>query len=687
MLNIIRKKFAFNDTQRGGEVDENLSPHERWLLLSKSEDFIQRQASVSELVECAFEAGFVSTCRHILPGIKELLKDDDAQVRSSMLASISNFAGYLIQSDCDEGYVVSSLIIRPFSSRYKIVTGSLTPLVLNSLYEDSSIMNRIDAGRALVQLCSHISSSDKNEYILVPLISKISTETADDARSLLTESLGNLTLSLGPSLVEQFVIPQLRTLVEDPSSKVRRATVYAIRETVRMCSPKQLVPCFFKLLIDSSSIVRNACCEVFHEIYSLSDDHEGMLNLLFEILNSDPSSMVRRNAAMNLGHLLSVSSDQSPGLLSAYTENNLVDHDVMREHARCFSAVLKNLGPTVWKDERLDNMLQGMVKSIDSNTRRSIAAQVGMIAAILGVDKVYMHFESFFDDPTRDVLHATINAIPSYMQSLHDPAICIIVFEKLVSVVGPQGHWRTREVVSRIFNPLCQSLLSKEFDTAEIVWSFVLPMWLILIRDKCACVRSHAVDSAGSVLNLVSAYDGWSARVAQLLDSLVCVLGQSKLAVERQTFLQIVSVIMNCFGISPEVVDIIFLKTVMHLAHDPAPAVRTTWAREICPHLRFPGGRWTQHRDLVIVAHQLLLDMDKEVVRNIAVVSYGPLEGIGSDRTKTWTRTDDQFVHLKELCESHDRVSYGDSLTDWLSRIPDHDTSIDICITDSVVGS
>jgi hypothetical protein len=75
-----------------------------------------------------------------------------------------------------------------------------------------------------------------------------------------------------------------------------------------------------------------------------------------------------------------------------------------------------------------------------------------------------------------------------------------------------------------------------------------------------------------------------------------------------------------------EVTETILLKPLMHLAHDLAATVRTTWAREVAPLLRFPGGRWAHHTDLVILAHQLLLDMDKEVVRNITRVSFSPLD-------------------------------------------------------------
>ena len=109
---MIRKKLTFGESSREKHVDDSLTGHERWLVFSQSDDPVQRQVCIQELVECAFQAGFASTCAHILPRIKDLICDDDAQIRSATLGVLSDFSGYLIQSEYEDGYVFTFLYRR-----------------------------------------------------------------------------------------------------------------------------------------------------------------------------------------------------------------------------------------------------------------------------------------------------------------------------------------------------------------------------------------------------------------------------------------------------------------------------------------------------------------------------------------------------------------------------------------------
>jgi hypothetical protein len=105
MFSILKKKFTFGQNTRGVHVDETLTGFDRFVTLYESEDSLQRQACTREIVECAFQAGFAATRRNILPRITDLLNDDDGQVRSASLSVLSDFSGYLIQSEYEEGYV------------------------------------------------------------------------------------------------------------------------------------------------------------------------------------------------------------------------------------------------------------------------------------------------------------------------------------------------------------------------------------------------------------------------------------------------------------------------------------------------------------------------------------------------------------------------------------------------------
>ena len=104
MLNLFRKQFTFSSDEGMKCVDESLSIPDRIKFLLRSDDFIQRQACVKQLVDSAFGIGFEGTLRYIIPVWQELVNDMDAQVRSLTLSCSSDLAGCLIQSDCDHGY-------------------------------------------------------------------------------------------------------------------------------------------------------------------------------------------------------------------------------------------------------------------------------------------------------------------------------------------------------------------------------------------------------------------------------------------------------------------------------------------------------------------------------------------------------------------------------------------------------
>lgn len=105
MLNLLKKKLTLMNDESGKLVDENLIAHERLKILSKSDDSIQRQACSRELVDCAFDSGFESASRYIIPVWRDLLNDIDAQVRSMTIVGTSDLAGCLIQADYEQGYV------------------------------------------------------------------------------------------------------------------------------------------------------------------------------------------------------------------------------------------------------------------------------------------------------------------------------------------------------------------------------------------------------------------------------------------------------------------------------------------------------------------------------------------------------------------------------------------------------
>jgi hypothetical protein len=226
-------------------------------------------------------------------------------------------------------------------------------MVLKSLFSDEFTTNRADARRSLLQLCSHLSQSDKYHHIVNPLISRISHEVRDDSKADLTDTLGQLCPYIGPSLVVNHVVDQLCALAEDSSSKVRRATVYGLIEAVRVVNSEKVLKKLFHrvkaMCSDGSVIVRNACADIIPDLFSSTLDTtiwDGLVTNYCELAKDESSRMVRKTAVMNSGYILAiidcVDTDRMQTLINAYMSEEFLDREVSYSQAKFFGAVLRN---------------------------------------------------------------------------------------------------------------------------------------------------------------------------------------------------------------------------------------------------------------------------------------------------------------------------------------------------------
>ena len=512
--------------------------------------------------------------------------------------------------------------------RYQTVMETITPRVLRAIWEDPSPMNRWDAAHTVGFLSAHLRESDKGECILIPLVSRISTESSDENRCVITDTFGRLSASLGASLTARFVVAQLCALSEDPSPKVRRACVVAIREVMRMGkSETRLIPIFKKLCNDASVAVRQACIEVFADVLVTISDPEmvdDFLNVYISMAQEDTSLAVKKHALANAGAMLALPCTQNiESLFQLYLEK---DVGTQRTHAKNFSRVVSRIGPGYWT-KGLAECFQRFATSSDEEDRKIMASAIDSIAKSLGQDicdsdHFFPHVLALLSDPGVAVSCTAVNAVPDLY-----PLITETHRHEMLGLISRECErsWRYREAVARMLGSLLQTIMSSS--TLAFPHDCLIPLWRSLVIDKAACVRAPAIRCSAFILSsLCDDWDHPTRSCVRLMCELVDKLSRSRHSSERQTFIQIA---VDCFqsrAVPLEVSESVFLKPLMHLSHDTAATVRTTWAREVAPLLRFPGGRWAHHKELVILAHQLLLDLDKEVVRCVSRVTFSPLD-------------------------------------------------------------
>lgn len=644
MLEILKKKFSLFKDGPEFHIDDSLPTINRILELAKSGFPQQRTTCLKEILDACYEMGFVSSSRSFVPIIGKLCSDTDASVRVVAHGILSDLSGYLLQTEYEAGY--------------EIVTMTLIPLAFSGLDSDGSVLCREEAAISLIRLSSHLRSEDRGKVILFPVISRLSSNSDEEQRILLTGFLGTLSSSLGTELTSQYVVAQLCSLGEDGSSRVRKTCVKSLREISRVLDPDQvarrIIPVILNLCSDQMGVVRTACAEEFHYFLSVCRDIPEVvetMSAVYLLLLNDPSAIVRQTAVMHVGHqlaLLPLALDSHGEMLSAYASAaGHASPSSFACHSSCattFAAILTRLGCTYW-ESHLTAVFNHLVLSPEITSRKAIAESLGPIAAVLGSDTFSTDILTSIlplladSDTASSTIHSYCDIFPHISS---DDTRTILRWT--VDSISSDRSWRLREKFAGQISNIVEALQVHHAQEAEvIVWDILYPVWRSLVKDSIACVRSPAVSATGRVF--ASLTSDWNDPCDRALEALVSLNEFAKLkSVDKQVFLQVMAEIASCRAVPVVMWESAFIESVCSLARDRACTVRTTWARNICPLLRSPGGRLFSSLRLVQMAHEKLVDPDVEVGRLVQRVTYAPLDEIGSSPTTPVTEDDYRWV-------------------------------------------
>jgi hypothetical protein len=159
------------------------------------------------------------------------------------------------------------------------------------------------------------------------------------------------------------------------------------------------------------------------------------------------------------------------------------------------------------------------------------------------------------------------------------------------------------------------------------VWDALVELWLRLVCDPINCVREPAAEAAGAFLvQLTPDWNHPSDRAVKTLAGILEYIGTSLKSTDRQAFVRIACSVATSRSVPVSVFSVLFGPRLLELSRDGSATVRTTWAREVCPLLRSPGGRLASHKELVLAAHGRLTDEDGEVAKLAKRVAYAPMD-------------------------------------------------------------
>ena len=667
MLDILRRKFTIDPDKDITQIAEGLPTQTRLSELGKSKHPSQRMVCVNELVDGCFRLDFFDIGSIVIPLLCSLIGDSETPVRSASYRIMSEMVGCLLQSDYDSGYC--------------IVTDRLVPLVLDGLRCDPSVITRSDAASAVVQVCYHLRSEDRERKILYPLMSMISTECNEDQRVLLTNLLGDICPAVGSGLASQYVVAQVCSMGEDSYPSVRRACVIALCQLAGVVPPdlivRRLLPVFGHLCSDASANVRENCVDRFHVLLQSIHHSDGVdtLSAVYPLFLADPSPTVRKAAIGHVGYqlaLLPVSSDSYMTLLDTYVAHCAPCTEETTEYplhyAKTFSAILVHLTVDYW-ESHMKGCLTNLMQWRNPNGKRILAASMGVVSGVLKGSDYMLEFIvdllPLFEDPAiAPSLVKTVPDIVSHVDAGSAESLLLHLREAIVA----HDWWPPREAVAVHLSALIQAIAVNHPTQCEaLVWSTIVPVWLQLIQDPIACVRLPAIDATTQLLPMITA--DWThptSRSVRLLISLVTVLSlPHQRSVEKQTFIQLAVCVANSRVIPTALFELIFLQPLLPLANDGSVTVRTTWAKYVCPLLRSPGGRLSHQKELVMTAHSKLLDSDAEVVRLAKRVVYCPIDEI--ECTPPPSPPPEEVKWTDTVREVLGDPPGGPSLLDWLT--------------------
>lgn len=385
---------------------------------------------------------------------------------------------------------------------YRVLLDIMVPL-LTRLVSDEQHDVRAAASESLVEVAALVKPEDQGQHILTIVLPLAHDDDNEQFRIAAVALYHGLAEFFGPELCQQFCVPELISLSEDPVFRVRKSTAQSFAMVCKIAgeelSRERLLPAFQKLAHDDIWGVRKACAECLVPVaHALAPSDRGPLLVpLFDKFVSDSSRWVRMAAFQNLGPFIAalepddVSDELVDHFLSmATTVSNQLggsgEADLKFHCAFSFPAIVTILGPSAWP--KLAPTFDVLSTDAFWKIRRTFAYSLHELARVLGQDATEAQLATAFDSYLHDMDDVKLGAMMHFADFLAhvSPAFresYLSVLTAFNSSAADATKWRVREVVSRQLAQLC------EIFTRDATFAVIYPLVLKLVTDPVAVVR------------------------------------------------------------------------------------------------------------------------------------------------------------------------------------------------------
>ncbi|KAG2759632.1 hypothetical protein PC129_g7846 [Phytophthora cactorum] len=514
-------------------IDDSLSDLERVTKYVCSNIPLQRVIHVKMLHETARSVGFQATCDQLLPLLEPLVCDVEYVVRQHVALQFPPLCQFLVEADPDAGY--------------KVLLDKLIPLVTKLVSDDQHEV-RSAASESLVEMAALVKPEDQGQHVLTIVLPLAHDDDNEQFRISAVSLYNGLAEHFGPELCQQFCVPELISLSEDPVFRVRKCTALSFSNVCKTAgvelSRERLIPAFQRLAKDDIWGVRKSCAECLVNVaLALAPADRGpMLIPLFESFIKDSSRWVRMAAYQSLGPFLAaLEKDQvSDELVGHFTSMATTaasqlggsgEVDIKFHCAFNFPAVVSILGPADWL--KLSPAFELLHNDTFWKIRRSFAYSLHELARILGQGITETQLATAFDSYLHDVQDVRLgvmlhfadfleNVSPSFRESYLPVLTEFDSFDNTTK-------WRFREVLSGQLAQLCHTF------TPEATFSVIYPLVFKLITDPVSVVREQSYHACPLLVARLSSNPEWLTAV---VDKFVT-LAKSSHYQDRQCFVKI----------------------------------------------------------------------------------------------------------------------------------------------------
>ncbi|DAZ98006.1 TPA: hypothetical protein N0F65_005164 [Lagenidium giganteum] len=534
-------------------IDDSLTDMERVAKYVCSNIALQRVIHVKMLEDTANSVGFETTCDQLIPLLEPLV--------------------------CDVEYVVRQHVAFQFPPR---------------LMSDPQHEVRSAASDSLVEMAALVKSEDQGQHVLTIVLPLAHEDDNEQFRISAVSLYNGLAEHLGPELCQQFCVPELISLSEDPVFRVRKFTAQSFSNVCKTAgqelSRERLLPAFLRLAKDDIWGVRKACAESLVGISEAlaPEDRGELLVPLFESFVNDSSRWVRIAAFQNLGPFLATleRQDVTDALLehflnmasSSSAQFGASGEVEIKYHcAFSFPAIVSILGESGWS--KISATFEALSNDAFWKIRRTFAHSLHELAKILGQEITEKHLATAFDGYLHDVHDVKLGAMLHFADFLQ--ALSPSFRESYLPVLSEFDSfdqitkWRFREVLCVQLDQLCLTF------TPEATFSVVYPLVFKLITDDVAAVRRESFHACPLLLARLQSKPEWVEDVINKF----CSLAKSTRYTDRQIYVKVCDAFLSSPEEDSRAVFAKHLATAFFaLSADPVSNVRQMFAVEILKH-------------------------------------------------------------------------------------------------------